>query len=255
MFRAAISVANQYNIRVNNEKISGDVIRTNDDETGHAALNYVCQYISSKHSNVVGIVGPGSSNNARFIGPFAAHIQLPVVSYAATNADFSDKQLYPTFYRTVPSDFLLARAIVQLFELFKWKTCTLIIQKDDYGYGGLHILSEHYHQNITIKQRLTFDGKTFNANLKESLFKSLSRIVLVWAEENEATSIIERAFRDGVIGGSYVWITTDQVSLYSYYLFYKQIFKRRTEETIRKVVHCDTGESRIKLRCRRSQAS
>jgi hypothetical protein len=217
-----LSRSNQYNIRLNNEKISGDVIRTNDDETGHAALNSVCQYISSEHSNVVGIVGPGSSNNARFIGLFAAHIKLPVISYAA----FSDKQLYPTFYRTVLSDFLLARAIVQLFELFKWKTCTLIIQKDDYGYGGFHILLESYHQNITIKQRLTFDGKMFNANLKGTLVKSLSRIVLVWAEEKEATSITERAFRDGVIDASYIWITTDEVSLYNYYLFYKQIFKR-----------------------------
>ena len=213
MFRAAISLANQYNIRLNNETISGDVIRTNNNENGHDALNRLCQYISSEHSNVVGIVGPATSSNVRFIGPFADHVKLPVISYAATNADFSDIKLYPTFYRTVSSDLLLARAIVQLFEEFKWKTCTLILQKDDYGYGGLNILSEYYHQNIAIKKRLTFDGKEFNDNLTKTLIDSGTRIVLVWADETETTSIIAKAINESVIGAPYVWITTDEVSL------------------------------------------
>ncbi|CAF4362833.1 unnamed protein product, partial [Rotaria sordida] len=115
---------------------------TNNDENEHVALNRVCHYISTQRSNIVGIVGPATSNNARFISPFAAHIKLPVVSYSATNAEFSDTRRYSKFYRIVPSDFFLARAIVQLFKRFNWTICTIIIQKDDYGYNGLNILSE-----------------------------------------------------------------------------------------------------------------
>jgi hypothetical protein len=213
MFHAAILLANQYNIRIHNESITGSVLETNDDENGHASLNLLCQHISTQRSNIVGIVGPPSSTNARFIGPFAAHVNLPLVSYAATNVDFSDRQLYPTFYRTVPSDRLLARAIIQLFERFSWKTCTMIFQKNDYGYGGVKILSENYHNNITIKAQLSFDGDKFHADLKQTLEKNRSRIVLVWADEEQATNIIRRAFEEKLIGDRYVWITTDKVSI------------------------------------------
>ncbi|CAF1375097.1 unnamed protein product [Rotaria sordida] len=215
MFLTAISLANRYNIKLNNQAISGDIIGTNNDENGHAVLNRVCHYISTQRSNIVGIVGPATSNNARFISPFAAHIKLPVVSYSATHVDFSDTRRYPKFYRIVPSDFFLAHAIVQLFKEFNWTTCTIIIQKDDYGYGGLNILSEHYNRNITIKERLTFDGEEFNDNLKKTLLRSRSKIVLVWAGNKETTSIVERALKEGVIGAPYVWITTDEVSLCS----------------------------------------
>ncbi|CAF1461405.1 unnamed protein product, partial [Rotaria sordida] len=213
MFLTAISLANRYNIKLNNQAISGDIIGTNNDENGHAVLNRVCHYISTQRSNIVGIVGPATSNNARFISPFAAHIKLPVVSYSATHVDFSDTHRYPKFYRIVPSDFFLAHAIVQLFKEFNWTTCTIIIQKDDYGYGGLNILSEHYNRNITIKERLTFDGEEFNDNLKKTLLRSRSKIVLVWAGNKETTSIVERALKEGVIGAPYVWITTDEVTL------------------------------------------
>ncbi|CAF1332600.1 unnamed protein product [Rotaria sordida] len=142
MFLAAISLANQYNIKLNNQTISGDIIETNNDENEHVALNRVCHYISTQRSNIVVIVGSATSNNARFISPFAAHIKLPVVSYSATNAEFSDTRRYPKFYQIVPSDFFLARTIVQLFKRFNWTTCTIIIQKNDYGYSGLNILSE-----------------------------------------------------------------------------------------------------------------
>jgi ABC-type branched-subunit amino acid transport system substrate-binding protein len=211
MFNAAIMLANQYNIHIHDENITGSILRTNNDENGHASLNLLCQYITARRSNIVGIVGPASSTNARFIGPFAAHINLPVISYAATIVDFSDIQLYPTFYRTVSSDLLLARTIVQQFEQFKWKTCTMIFAKNDYGYGGVRILSEGYHDNITIKAQLSFDGEKFHADLKQTLDKSQSRIVLVWADQEETTNIIKQAFKEGLIGQQYVWMTTNKV--------------------------------------------
>ncbi|CAF3092436.1 unnamed protein product [Rotaria sp. Silwood2] len=216
MFHAAIMLANQYNIRIHNESITSNVIQVNNDENGHASLNLLCQYITTQRPNIVGIVGPDSSTTARFINPFASHVNLPLVSYAATNIDLADRQLYPTFYRTVPSDLLLARAIIHLFKQFEWKTCTMIFQKSDYGYGGLRILSENYHNNITIKAQLLFDGDKFHADLKQTLETSRSIIVLVWADEQQTTNIIKRAFEERLINTRYVWITTNKVIILSY---------------------------------------
>ena len=77
------------------------------------ALSSTCQAIST--SNIVGIVGPAFSREAHFIAPFAEKIGIPVISYAATDPDLSDRNAYPAFYRTVPSDNAAALAIAKLF--------------------------------------------------------------------------------------------------------------------------------------------
>jgi hypothetical protein len=215
MFRAAIVLADRYKIYVQDHPINYTILQTTGDGNGFAALEHLCQSITeSTESDVVGIVGPTSSTNTRFLGPFAAHIELPLISYAATNAELDDTFTYQTFYRTVPSDVLLAEAIVQLFKYFSWTTCTMILEKDDYGYGGLKILSEIYHSELSIEERLIFNPRLdkFHADLKQTLEKSRSRIVLVWANQSSSTRIIQHALDANLIGGSYVWLMTNQVN-------------------------------------------
>jgi hypothetical protein len=215
MFRAALTLADRYKIYVHDDPIEYTILKTTTDSNGFADLEFVCRSIINKtEPDVVGIVGPTSSTNAYFLGPFAAHIGLPLVSYAATNADLNDILSYQTFYRTIPSDALLAKAIVQLFKLFSWETCTMILGNDDYGYGGLEILSENYHANLSIEDRLIFDPRLdrFHANLKQTLEKSRSRIVLVWANQSSSTRIVQHALEAELFSGSYVWLMTNKVN-------------------------------------------
>lgn len=216
MFRAAIALAKHYKIYVDGKPIDQTILQTNTHGNGFTALEFLCQSITnSTESNVVGIVGPATSTNARFLGPLAAHIELPLVSYAATNAELDDIFIYKTFYRIAPSDILLAEAIVQLFENFSWTTCTMIFGKDDYGYGGLKILSEVYHTKVSIKQRLIFNPQLdqFHADLKQTVAKSRSRIILVWADRILSTRIIQHALDAKLFDESYVWLMTDKVNL------------------------------------------
>jgi hypothetical protein len=215
MFRTAIVLADRYKIYVEDHPINYTIIQTTKDGNGFAALELLCQSITeSTESDVVGIVGPTSSTNTRFLGPFAAHIELPLISYAATNAELDDTFTYQTFYRTIPSDVLLAEAIVQLFEYFSWTTCTMILEKDDYGYGGLKILSEVYYSKLSIEEQLIFNPQIdeFHANLKQTLEKSRSRIVLVWANQNSSTRIIQHALDANLLDGPYVWLMTNEVN-------------------------------------------
>ncbi|CAF1394231.1 unnamed protein product [Rotaria sordida] len=214
MFRAAITLANRYNIYVNGHPISYTILQTNANSIGFAELELVCRSITNAtEPDVIGVVGPTSSTSVRYIGPFAARMHLPLISYTATNADLDDIFNYPTFYRTIPSDILTAEAIVKLFKYFSWKTCSIIIGNDDYGYGGLKLLSEVYYANLTIGERLVFDPRfdKFQANLKQLLGKSPSRIVLVWANHSSSTRIIQHALNGNLLSGNYVWITTNKI--------------------------------------------
>ncbi|CAF1216226.1 unnamed protein product [Rotaria magnacalcarata] len=214
MFLAAISLSNRYEIYVGGQHINYTILNTNIESNGFAELELVCRTMCNRTgSDIVGVVGPASSTKVRYLGPFAARIHLPLISYAATNADLDDTYNYATFYRTIPSDTLLAEAIVQLFTFFSWTSCIIIVGKDDYGYGGLKILSEVYHSDLSIQDRLIFDLRLdkFHANLTETLEKSRSRIVLVWACQNSTTRIIHHALTNGLIGGNYVWIMTSKI--------------------------------------------
>ncbi|CAF0983446.1 unnamed protein product [Rotaria sp. Silwood1] len=214
MFRAAISLSDKYGIRVGGRPINYSIVETMTTVNGFSALHLICQHINSdEEEGIVGIVGPLTSNDVRFLGPLVAQIGLPLVSYGATNADLSDSRLYPTFYRTISSDSILCQAIVELFQQFSWATCIMICEKNDYGYGGLKLMSEHYNTIISIKEQITFDpwSNTFHVDLKSTLQSSRSRIVLVWANQTTSTTIIQHALNAGLIGGSFVWVTTDQV--------------------------------------------
>ncbi|UJR35043.1 hypothetical protein I4U23_027819 [Adineta vaga] len=209
MFRAALTLADQYQIHINST-----IIQTTSEGNGFTELDLICREIKdTSKSDIIGIIGPSASTKARFLATFAGHIGLPLISYAATNAELNDPLVYPTFYRTVPSDILLAEAIIQLFEYFKWKTCTLILTKDDYGYGGLKILSEIYHLNLTIKERLIFDpiSDKFHVNMTKTLKKSQSRIVLIWANHDSSTRILQHAFNENLFDSSYVWLMTNKI--------------------------------------------
>ncbi len=177
------------------------------------ALSNTCSLVST--SNIVGIVGPQLSRESHFIAPFAAKIGIPVISYASTDPELSDRNSYPAFYRTVPSDNAAALALVNLFIRFNWTSCIIIYQNDAFGSGGVKAISEAFNKNkLTVEEIIVFDVSTLNirSDLKYLLDKSSTRIVLVWATPDYITSILQHALENHVVGPQFTWILGSSIS-------------------------------------------
>ncbi|XP_035765633.1 extracellular calcium-sensing receptor-like [Neolamprologus brichardi] len=91
---------------------------------------------------VQAIIGATSSSTtiavATVIGPFF----VPVISHFATCACLSDKTKYPSFLRTIPSDYYQSRALAHLVKYFGWTWVGAIRTNNDYGNNGMATFTE-----------------------------------------------------------------------------------------------------------------
>jgi ABC-type amino acid transport substrate-binding protein/ABC-type branched-subunit amino acid transport system substrate-binding protein len=215
MFQAAIILSQQYNITIQGQLIGWQSVQTGGDAMN--ALINTCTSISP--SNIFGIVGPEFSSEALFIAPFAAQIGIPVISNSATDPDLSDRNTYPAFYRTVPSDNIAALAIVDLFNRFNWTSCVIIYQNDAFGSGGVQAISEAFQTtNLTVINTIPFDTITFTiqGNLKTLLTSSGTQTIILWAAPNYTPLVLQSALDSDVLGPQFTWILSSNIPMNSF---------------------------------------
>ena len=210
MFKTAVLLSQQYNLAIEGQFIEYMSSQTNSNVIN--ALRDSCEAISN--TSIFGIVGPAFSREAHLISEFAEEIQIPVISYAATDPDLSNKLAYSTFYRTVPSDNSAALALIRLFDRFNWSSCIVIYQNDAFGSNGAKIINEAFNEhNLIVRATLFYDiaSSRIQGNLKNTLAKSAARIVILWAESVNAADILKQAIKLNVVGPLFTWILSNPI--------------------------------------------
>ncbi|CAF1565261.1 unnamed protein product, partial [Adineta steineri] len=214
MFRAAILLSQQYNITFQGQHLTYEEILTDNDIM--VTFNHTCQKVST--SNIAGFVGPAYSNEARYVASFAYRLGILDVSYSTTSPDLSTIDT-GAFYRVSPSDEKTVLGIKILFQQYKWKSCIIVYQNDEFGYNGMHLLSQKLSEmHIKTFETIKFDinQQNFQIDFKKILLHSLSRIVIVWANEILTTTILNKAVNDNLIDQDFLWILTRAVALESF---------------------------------------
>ncbi|XP_051580759.1 extracellular calcium-sensing receptor-like [Myxocyprinus asiaticus] len=95
---------------------------------------------------VIALVGDPGSTHSIAISSVLGLFRMPMVSYFATCSCLSDRNKYPSFFRTIPSDAFQVQAMVQILRHFGWTWVGLLYSDDDYG---IHA-AQSFHQDVQL---------------------------------------------------------------------------------------------------------
>jgi ionotropic glutamate receptor len=164
---------------------------------------------------VVAIIGPQSSAIARMISEIANGLEVPLISYAATDPTLSALQ-FPFFLRTAQSDSYQMAAMADLIDFYEWKEVIAIFVDDDYGRNGISALDDELDKKkLKIAYRLALPIQFDLNNITDILNKSKSlspRVYVVHVDPDPKLRIFTIAQKLQMMTSDFVWLATDWLS-------------------------------------------
>ncbi|KAI3353700.1 hypothetical protein L3Q82_004942 [Scortum barcoo] len=166
-------------------------------------------------SPVPAVIGLASSSPTRAVAHTLGPFNLPLVSYFATCTCLTDKHVYPSFLRTVPSDLFQVRGLVQLVTFLGWLWVGTIGTTDDYSHYGIQAFSNQFRQQGgCLAFHLTIPKSPTAAEIQEMadrLQSSTAQVVVVFATEGQLFDLLLELAQRNVTGIQWVaseaWVT------------------------------------------------
>ncbi|KAM9481494.1 extracellular calcium-sensing receptor-like [Clarias gariepinus] len=184
-------------------KIAMELVNGNENVT----LDEAC----TKPAQVQAIIGEAYSSVsmaiAKSIGPFS----VPLISYFSTCECLSDKRKYPSFLRTIPSDYFQSRALAEMVKYFGWTWVGALRRDDDYGNSGMATFTKIAEQlGICLEYSLPY----FRTYSKERVLRiidqikvSTSRVIVGFFDTWDLETLLPVFFEHNITG--YQWVGTE----------------------------------------------
>ncbi|XP_017297094.1 extracellular calcium-sensing receptor-like [Kryptolebias marmoratus] len=173
---------------------------------------FVLQENCSGTPPVLGIVGDHYSTFSIAIANVLGLYKMPLVSYFATCSCLSDRQRFPTFFRTIPSDAFQVRAMIQILKNFGWTWVGLLVSDDDYGLHVAQSFQSDLVQSgggcLAYLEVLPWDSNPGELQRIVNLIKtSTARVVIVFAHEIHMIELMEEVVKQNVTDRQ--WIASE----------------------------------------------
>ncbi|XP_007231623.3 extracellular calcium-sensing receptor [Astyanax mexicanus] len=164
---------------------------------------------------VPAVIGLASSTPTRAVADIFGPFEIPLISYFATCTCLTDKRVYPSFLRTVPSDIFQVQALVQLMADFDWRWVGTLGTDEDYSRYGIQAFTEQLEAwggcvafHHTIPKVPT--PKQIGA-IVDALEVSTARVIVVFATEGQLLDLLLEVARRNLTGLQWVaseaWVT------------------------------------------------
>ncbi|RDX62381.1 Glutamate receptor 3.3, partial [Mucuna pruriens] len=168
-------------------------------------------------NDTVAIIGPQFSVMAHVISHIANEMQVPLLSFAATDPTLTSLQ-FPYFVRTTHSDLYQMAAVADIVDHFQWRDVIAIYVDDDHGRNGVAALGDKLAEKrckISYKVPFKPDNNITREEINSALVRVAlmeSRVIVLHIYTSYGLEVLHLAQSLGMMGSGYVWIATDWLS-------------------------------------------
>ncbi|KAK3143880.1 hypothetical protein QOZ80_4AG0306160 [Eleusine coracana subsp. coracana] len=204
---------------INNDSsiLAGTKLVVQMQDTNCSGFLGIVQALKFMEKDTVAVIGPQSSVVAHVISHVANELQVPLLSFAATDPTLSSLQ-YPFFVRTTHSDQFQMAAVADLVEYYGWKLVTAVFIDDDYGRNGIAALGDELaKRKLKILYKAAIKPGAKKSEMAAVLVKATmmeSRVFVLHANVDSGIAVFSLAYNLSMTSGGYVWIATDWLSSY-----------------------------------------
>uniref|UniRef100_A0A8I5UGS9 G-protein coupled receptor family C group 6 member A n=1 Tax=Pongo abelii TaxID=9601 RepID=A0A8I5UGS9_PONAB len=180
-------------------------------------VEFKCDY-SSYMPRVKAVIGSGYSEITMAVSRMLNLQLMPQVGYESTAEILSDKIRFPSFLRTVPSDFHQIKAMAHLIQKSGWNWIGIITTDDDYGRLALNtfiIQAEANNVCIAFKEVLpaflsdnTIEVR-INQTLEKIILEAQVNVIVVFLRQFHVFDLFNKAIEMNI---NKMWIASDNWS-------------------------------------------
>uniref|UniRef100_A0A3P8RXS5 Olfactory receptor C family, n1 n=1 Tax=Amphiprion percula TaxID=161767 RepID=A0A3P8RXS5_AMPPE len=142
------------------------------------------------------------------------------VSYFSTCACLSDRAKYPTFFRTIPSDYFQAKALAALVKHFGWQWIGAIQSDNDYGRNGILSFTEEVKKLGVCIAFVGTIARTYSMDkildVVEMIRRSTVKVILAFVPEGDFYPLMKEVVKQNITGIQWIasegWITATKPS-------------------------------------------
>ncbi|XP_075410076.1 G-protein coupled receptor family C group 6 member A isoform X1 [Tenrec ecaudatus] len=180
-------------------------------------VEFKCDY-SSYTPRVKAVIGAGYSEITMAVSRMLNLQLIPQVSYESTAEILSDKVRFPSFLRTVPSDFYQTKAIAHLIQKSGWNWIGMITTDDDYGRLALNTFTvQAAANNVCIAFREVFPAflsdtaieVRINQTLEKIIAEAQVNVIVVFLRQFHVFNLFNKAIEKNI---NKIWIASDSWS-------------------------------------------
>ncbi|XP_037835719.1 extracellular calcium-sensing receptor-like [Kryptolebias marmoratus] len=178
----------------------------------------------SQSGMVRAVVGESGSSPSISMARIIGSLQIPQVSHSASCACLSDKQQFPSFFRTIPSDQFQADALAKMVKHFGWTWIGAIRSDSDYGnYGMASFLAAAKREGICVEYSESVsqaDPQRKIQRVADVIRRSTAIVVVAFADTSDMRILLKELAREPLPPrqwiGSEGWITDSYFTSFSF---------------------------------------
>ncbi|XP_016411507.1 extracellular calcium-sensing receptor-like [Sinocyclocheilus rhinocerous] len=174
----------------------------------------------TKPPTVQAIIGHSGSTPTMSFAKIVGRFHIPVISHFATCACLSNRKEYPSFFRTIPSDYYQSRALAQLVRHFGWMWVGALSNKNDYGINGITtFIKAANEEGVCIEYSEAFESTSLYheiIRIVNIIRTSTSKVIMAFMSHREIKILVDELYKQNITGlqwiGSDAWITDDSLA-------------------------------------------